>query len=348
MAYTASAMWGAACVDGLLEGVLPNDPPFALVPVIAALVMFCLLVTVGPRLPRRCLAMLGPLGVAAISYALSQAPGAGDGAVLYTMPVLWTTVFYGRKGAVAILGCVAAGHAATLMLLPPSSVYPGRWLDVMVSVAASAIVVLALEGRNQALLGRLAAEARTDPLTGLLNRRGLEERAAVEIAHARRDNSPIALAGFDLDYFKRINDEWGHQTGDRVLVHLARLLMGRRVTSTPSRGWVARNSWCCCLTPTLPALARSPTASAPAWPPRRRRSCRASGSAPASSPAPPPTSCRLCCSEPTRRCTPPSAAAAIAQCPGRTVSSSAWPPSGGRGRAPRRSVPLSAASTPRR
>jgi diguanylate cyclase (GGDEF)-like protein len=112
------------------------------------------------------------------------------------------------------------------MLLPPSSVYPGRWLDVMVSVAASAIVVLALEGRNQALLGRLAAEARTDPLTGLLNRRGLEERAAVEIAHARRDNSPIALAGFDLDYFKRINDEWGHQTGDRVLVHLARLLMG--------------------------------------------------------------------------------------------------------------------------
>jgi diguanylate cyclase (GGDEF)-like protein len=226
MAYTASAMWGAACVDGLLEGVLPNDPPFALVPVIAALVMFCLLVTVGPRLPRRCLAMLGPLGVAAISYALSQAPGAGDGAVLYTMPVLWTTVFYGRKGAVAILGCVAAGHAATLMLLPPSSVYPGRWLDVMVSVAASAIVVLALEGRNQALLGRLAAEARTDPLTGLLNRRGLEERAAVEIAHARRDNSPIALAGFDLDYFKRINDEWGHQTGDRVLVHLARLLMG--------------------------------------------------------------------------------------------------------------------------
>ena len=225
MAYTASAMWGAACVDGLLEGALPHDPPFALVPVIAALVMFCLLVSVGPRLPRRCLAMLGPLGVATISYALSQAPGAGDGAVLYTMPVLWTTVFYGRKGAVGILACVAVGHAAALMLLPASSVYPGRWLDVMVSVTASAIVVLALEGRNQALLGRLAAEARTDPLTGLLNRRGLEERAIVEIAHARRDHNPIALAGFDLDYFKRINDRWGHETGDRVLVGLADLLM---------------------------------------------------------------------------------------------------------------------------
>lgn len=225
MAYTASAMWGAACVDGLLEGLLPHDPPFALIPVIAALVMFCLLVTVGPRLPRRCLAMLGPLGVATISYALSQAPGAGDGAVLYTMPVLWTTFFYGRKGAVGILGCVAVGHAATLMLLPASSVYPGRWLDAMVSVTASAIVVLALEGRNQALLGQLAAEARTDPLTGLVNRRGLEERAAVQIAHAHRANRPIALVSFDLDHFKRINDTWGHATGDRVLVQFAHLLL---------------------------------------------------------------------------------------------------------------------------
>lgn len=224
MAYTASGMWGAACVDGLLEGVLPNDPPFSPVPVIAALVMFCLLVIVGPRLPRRCLAMLGPLGVVTISLALSQAPGAGDGAVLYTMPVLWSTFFYGRQGAVAILGCVAVGHAAALMLLPASSVYPGRWLDVMVSVTASAIVVLALERRNQGLLGRLAAEARTDPLTGLVNRRGLEERATVQIAHARRDNSPIALATFDLDHFKRINDTWGHATGDRVLVRLAHLL----------------------------------------------------------------------------------------------------------------------------
>lgn len=225
MTYTASAMWGAGALDGLLEGVLPHDPPFALVPVVAAFAMFCLLVTIGPRLPRRSLVLLGPLGVAAIAYALSQAPGAGDGAVLYTMPVLWTTFFYGRKGAVGILGCVAVGHAVALMMLPASSVFPGRWLDVMVSVTAAAIVVLALEGRNQALLGRLVAEARTDPLTGLLNRRGLEERAAVQIAHARRHSSPVAVASFDLDYFKRINDEWGHEVGDRVLVHLAGVLM---------------------------------------------------------------------------------------------------------------------------
>ncbi len=167
MAYTASAMYAAAAIDGAIEGFLPGDPPFALLPVIVVAVMFVLLVTIGPRLPWLCLAMLGPVGVALVAYALATTPGAGDGAVLYTMPVLWTAFFYGRRGAAGILACVAVGQAAALAILPASSVYPGRWIDVMVSVSATALVVLALEERNQALLSRLAAEARTDPLTGL-------------------------------------------------------------------------------------------------------------------------------------------------------------------------------------
>lgn len=146
------------------------------------------------------------------------------------MPVLWTAFFYGRRGAAGILACVAIGHAVALLVLPSSSVYPGRWIDVMVSVSATAVVVLALERRNQSLLGRLAAEARTDPLTGLLNRRGLEERAEVELARSRRDNTPLAVASFDLDHFKHINDEWGHETGDRVLVWLGRLLTATEFT----------------------------------------------------------------------------------------------------------------------
>jgi diguanylate cyclase (GGDEF)-like protein len=224
MAYTASAIYGAAAFDGAIEGALPGDPPFAVAPVIVVLIIFALLVFVGPRLPRWALALLGPLGVGLIAYALATTPGAGDGAVLYALPVLWTTMFFGRRGAIAIILCIAVAHAVALILLPAGSSYPGRWVDVMVSACSIAVVILALEQRNNVLVARLAGEARTDALTGLLNRRGFDERAAVELAHARRYRGQVAVATFDIDYFKRINDEWGHQTGDLVLAHLAWVL----------------------------------------------------------------------------------------------------------------------------
>jgi diguanylate cyclase (GGDEF)-like protein len=226
MAYTASAIYGIAGLDGLIEGFLPGDPKFSWLPVIVVLVMFAALVAFGPRLPRRALALLGPLGVTLIAYALATSPGPGDGAVLYALPVIWTTVFFGRRGAIGILACVAAAHAITLLELPASSSYPGRWMDVMVSVTGVAIVVLVLERRNELLVERLAGEARTDPLTGLLNRRGFDEHASRELAHAGRDGRPIALATFDIDHFKRINDDWGHIVGDRVLTRLAEVLAG--------------------------------------------------------------------------------------------------------------------------
>jgi len=226
MAYTAAAIYGIAGLDGAIEGFLPGDPPFSMLPVVVVFVLFFVLMAIGPRLPRAALAVLGPLGVALIAYALSTSPGPGDGAVLYALPVFWTTFFFGRRGAMAIVACVAVGHACTLLALPTADAYPGRWLDVMVSVSGVALVVLVLESRNELLLERLAEEARTDPLTRLLNRRGFDEHAARELAHASRDGHSVALATFDIDHFKAINDQWGHVVGDRVLVHMARVLAG--------------------------------------------------------------------------------------------------------------------------
>ena len=145
MAYAAAAMYGAAGLDGLIEGFLPGDPAFAIAPVVVVVVMVMALLAVGPRVPRWGLALLGPLGVALIAYALATTPAGGDGAVLYALPVLWTTLFFGRTGAIAIIGCVAVGHAIALFSLPSAVVYPGRWVDVMVAVCAMAVVVLALE-----------------------------------------------------------------------------------------------------------------------------------------------------------------------------------------------------------
>jgi diguanylate cyclase (GGDEF)-like protein len=224
MAYTAASIYGIAGVDGAIGGFLPDDPSFALLPVVVVFVMFAFLMAFGPRLPLRGLALLGPLGVVLIAYALITTPGPTDAAVLYALPVFWTTFFFGRRGAVAILACVAVAHAIALLALPAADSYPGRWLDVMVSGCGVAFVVLVLESRNEMLVARLAEEARTDPLTGLLNRRGFDEHAGRELAHLGRDGVPIALVTLDIDHFKQVNDAWGHIVGDRVLANLARIL----------------------------------------------------------------------------------------------------------------------------
>jgi diguanylate cyclase (GGDEF)-like protein len=64
---------------------------------------------------------------------------------------------------------------------------------------------------------RLEELASTDALTGVANRRQLAERADIEIPRAMRSGSPLSLLCLDLDHFKAINDEHGHQAGDEVL-----------------------------------------------------------------------------------------------------------------------------------
>jgi diguanylate cyclase (GGDEF)-like protein len=69
---------------------------------------------------------------------------------------------------------------------------------------------------------RLVAQATTDQLTGLMNHRAFHERLREEAAVARRHGTPLALAVFDIDRFKQINDTLGHVGGDAVLAETAR------------------------------------------------------------------------------------------------------------------------------
>ena len=80
-----------------------------------------------------------------------------------------------------------------------------------------------LQSANQAL----EMQARCDPLTGLLNRRGLEGQFDFAIALARRSGRPLSLLTVDVDHFKRVNDTHGHGVGDQVLQGLARTLQQR-------------------------------------------------------------------------------------------------------------------------
>jgi diguanylate cyclase len=70
----------------------------------------------------------------------------------------------------------------------------------------------------------LRAQADHDSLTGLLNRRAFEERAAGVMAQARRYDTPLSLLMIDIDHFKAVNDRLGHAGGDRALKTLGRAL----------------------------------------------------------------------------------------------------------------------------
>jgi diguanylate cyclase (GGDEF)-like protein len=89
----------------------------------------------------------------------------------------------------------------------------------LVSILGIALVVLF--ARLSALSQRMAKSARTDALTGLPNRRAIEEYLTRAAAHARRHGEPMSVLMIDLDRFKQTNDRYGHAAGDRVLCAVA-------------------------------------------------------------------------------------------------------------------------------
>lgn len=80
--------------------------------------------------------------------------------------------------------------------------------------------VLELDEKNKAL----EVMTRTDRLTGLANRRRLEEAMQTEVLRARRYGKPFSVILLDIDHFKEVNDMFGHQAGDNVLIAIAGLL----------------------------------------------------------------------------------------------------------------------------
>jgi diguanylate cyclase (GGDEF)-like protein len=92
--------------------------------------------------------------------------------------------------------------------------------DLAGTLAYAAAIAL----KNAQLVEQLQSAATTDPLTGLLNRRAMEERLASELSRTHRHQIRTSIIAVDVDRFKLVNDSLGHATGDRLLCELSRIL----------------------------------------------------------------------------------------------------------------------------
>jgi diguanylate cyclase (GGDEF)-like protein/PAS domain S-box-containing protein len=107
---------------------------------------------------------------------------------------------------------------------PPAAVQPPELAGVKDQLALTVAEDLALALANLRLRETLRNQAIRDPLTGLFNRRYLEETMERELNRAKRQKIPLGVIMMDLDHFKQYNDTFGHSAGDELLSALGMLL----------------------------------------------------------------------------------------------------------------------------
>lgn len=100
----------------------------------------------------------------------------------------------------------------------------GVWPAAKLQLARTVVEQISLALFNLELQATLRNQSVRDPLTGLFNRRYMEESLARELSRAERQKHQVAMILFDADHFKRFNDTFGHEAGDLVLKEIAQVL----------------------------------------------------------------------------------------------------------------------------
>lgn len=128
-------------------------------------------------------------------------------------------------GALLFAATAALLLAALVDAAVANEVLPGLSLTPLLGptfLLFSSLLLVAVADQGRQLVER----ATTDALTGLPNRATFLDRARRELARAERSGSSLALVMLDVDHFKRFNDRYGHQAGDRVLAQSGRAIAG--------------------------------------------------------------------------------------------------------------------------
>lgn len=160
---------------------------------------------------------------------------------IIALPLLETVAQTSRKPVAEHVRKCLAGEECETLIDYQGRKKDGSHVDIELSSsrmkmhdkAALILVVTDVTARKKAqqqvlaLNRRLAQQAIRDPLTGLYNRRYMEESLERELLRAKRTDTPVSVVMCDLDHFKDINDQYGHQAGDKVLKTFGALVKRR-------------------------------------------------------------------------------------------------------------------------
>jgi diguanylate cyclase (GGDEF)-like protein len=158
------------------------------------------------------------------------------------LPMMLAAMLLGLTVVLAVAGLQGIGFAVLIASAPPTGFNWPSLLSLMflVTVLSCVYCVISradieeIETNNRALhdlQGTLHHASIHDELTGLYNRRYVEDQLEQEITRARRNHTRLAICMLDIDHFKQVNDENGHGAGDEVLRHMGRALVRRSRSS---------------------------------------------------------------------------------------------------------------------
>jgi diguanylate cyclase (GGDEF)-like protein len=226
MASTLAYLYFAGATLVLASLALPHAPDTDVPALLGisglAYALGAVLLVGARRLPESSIPAFLALGSLTITAAVYFD---GNGASVYALLYVWVGVeafyFLTRRHAALQLVLLAAAYAWALSVAQSDNVPLQRWLVTVGTVVVAGLLVVYMRDRIERLVHRLSDAARTDPLTGLLNRRAFEELFELELERARRGGRNLSVLVGDLDGFKLVNDRLGHAAGDAALERLA-------------------------------------------------------------------------------------------------------------------------------
>ena len=223
IARTLAYLFGFGALLLLATLLLPGSAQRQDGPLLAiagvALLVAAVLITVYDRLPIWLLKLAPGLGTGLVALVVGFAGPSASAA--YAMYLVWVVIAAGCFFSVRLTlahGLVAIVAYAIAMKV---SGYQGLFGLQLAMTAGTGVVaagvMCGLASQLREVMARLEDAARTDPLTGVLNRLALADAFERELVRARRVDRAVGLVMLDLDHFKRYNDEWGHPEGDEAL-----------------------------------------------------------------------------------------------------------------------------------